>query len=83
MEKIKEEEIQSKAVRPGEPFPGGSTFTLREVEKELAKFDPQQRKQLGTPVPQNLIEAMNLDRDNALILQGLETLTSPASAWTI
>jgi hypothetical protein len=81
MEKIKEEELQAKAVGLVNRFLEVD-FHLREVERELAKFDPQQRRQLERLFLQNLIEAMNLDRDNALILQGLETLL-PASAWTI
>jgi len=81
MEKMKEEEIQSKAVGLVNRFLEVD-FHLREVERELAKFDPQQRRQLERLFLQNLITAMNLDRDNALILQGLETLL-PASAWTI
>jgi len=81
MEKVKEEELQAKAVGLVNRFLEVD-FHLREVERELAKFDPQQRRQLERLFLQNLIEAMNLDRDNALILQGLETLL-PASAWTI
>jgi hypothetical protein len=52
------------------------------VEKELAKFDPQQRKHLEQLFLQHLIEAMNLDRENDLILQGLEALL-PKSAWAV
>lgn len=81
MEKMKEEEIQSKAVGLVNRFLEVD-FHLREVEKELAKFDPQQRKHLERLFLQNLIDAMNLDRDNALILQGLETFL-PTSAWTV
>ena len=79
-EKIKEEEIQSRA--------GGLVnrylevdFHLREVEKELAKVDPSQRPHLEKLFLQKLVEALNLDRDDDLILQGLETIR-PASAWT-
>jgi mRNA-degrading endonuclease RelE of RelBE toxin-antitoxin system len=81
MEKVKEEEIQSKAVGWVNRFLQVD-FHLREVEKELAKFDPQQRKHLEQLFLQNLIEAMNLDRDNALILQGLETFL-PTSARAV
>jgi hypothetical protein len=81
MEKMKEEEIQSKAVGWVNRFLQVD-FHLREVEKELAKSDPQQRKHLERLFLQKLIEAMNLDRDNALILQGLETFL-PTSARAV
>jgi hypothetical protein len=81
MEKMKEEELQSKAVGLVNRFLEVD-FHLRDVEKELAKFDPQQRKHLEQLFLQHLIEAMNLDRDNDLILQGLEALL-PKSAWTV
>ena len=81
MEKLKEEEIQSKAVGLVNRYLEVD-FHLREVEKELGKFDPPQRKHLEQLFLQNLIGAMSLDRDNALILQGLETFL-PKSAWTV
>jgi hypothetical protein len=81
MEKMREEELQSKAVGLVNRFLEVD-FHLRDVEKELAKFDPQQRKHLEQLFLQHLIEAMNLDRDNDLILQGLEALL-PKSAWTV
>jgi hypothetical protein len=81
MEKIKEEEVQSKAVGLVNRFLEVD-FHLRDVEKELGKFDPQQRKHLEQLFLQHLIEAMSLDRDNDLILQGLEALL-PKSAWTV
>jgi hypothetical protein len=81
MEKMKEEELQSKAVGLVNRFLEVD-FHLRDVEKELVKFDPQQRKHLEQLFLQQLIEAMNLDRDNDLILQGLEALL-PKSSWTV
>ena len=81
MEKIKEEEVQSKAVGLVNRFLEVD-FHLRDVEKELAKFDPQQRKHLEQLFLHHLIEAMNLDRDNDLILQGLEAFL-PTSGWTV
>ena len=80
MEKKKEEEIESKAVGLVNRFLEVD-FHLREVEKELAKFDPRQRQHMEQLFLQHLIAAMRLDRDNDLILQGLETFL-PASART-
>jgi hypothetical protein len=80
-EKIKEEEIQSRAVNLVNRYLEVD-FHLREVEKELAKVDPSQRQQFEKLFLQNLVEALNLDRDNDLILQGLETFR-PASAGTV
>ena len=80
-EKIKEEEIQSKAVGLVNRYLEVD-FHLREVEKELAKVDPSQKQHLEELFIQNLTEALNLDRDDDLILQGLETFR-PASAWTV
>ncbi len=81
MEKMKEEEVQLKAAGLVNRFLEVD-FHLRDVEKELAKFDPQQRKHLEQLFLQHLIEAMNLDKDNDLILQGLEALL-PKSAWAV
>ncbi len=81
MEKMKEEEIQSKAVSLVNRFLEVDVH-LRDVEKEFAKFDPQQSKHLEQLFLHHLIEAMNLDRDNDLIFQGLEAFL-PTSAWTV
>ncbi|NWF53614.1 MAG: hypothetical protein HXY45_02330 [Syntrophaceae bacterium] len=81
MEKMKEEEMQSKAAGLVNRFLEVD-FHLRDVEKELGKFDPRQRKHLEQLFLHHLIEAMNLDRDNDLIFQGLETFL-PTSAWTV
>jgi hypothetical protein len=81
MEKMKEEEIQAKAVGLVNRFLEVD-FHLRDVEKELAKFSPPQRKHLEQLFLHHLIEALNLDRDNDLILQGLEAFL-PTSAWTV
>jgi hypothetical protein len=48
-------------------------FHLKEVEKELSKCDPHQRGQLEKLVFQYLTEAIELDRDNDLIFQGIES----------
>jgi hypothetical protein len=80
-EKIKEEEIQTRAVGLVNRYLEVD-FHLREVEKELSKADPSQKKHLEQLFIQNLTGALNLDRDNDLILLGLETFR-PASAWTV
>ena len=79
-EKLKEEEMQSKAAGLVNRFLEVD-FHLRDVEKELAKFEPRQRKHLEKLFLQHLVEAINLDRDNDLILQGMEAFL-PTSAWT-
>jgi len=79
-EKIKEEEIQSRAVGLVNRYLEVD-FHLREVEKEFARVDQSQRPHLEKLFLQNLVEALNLDRDNDLILRGVETF-HPASAWT-
>ena len=80
-EKIKEEEIQSRAAGWVNRYLEVD-FHLREIEKELARFDPAQRQRLEKLFIQNLAGAMSLDRENDLILQGLETFL-PASAGTV
>ena len=47
---------------------------FREVEKELAKYSSEQRIQLEKIMIRDLAEALNLDRDNELIFQGIEIL---------
>jgi hypothetical protein len=72
MEKLKEEEIQSKAFSLVNRYLEVD-FHLREVERELAKYESRQRQQVETLFIQHLCEGMNLDRDNDLILQGLQS----------
>ena len=71
-EKLQEEELHSKAHNLVSRFLEVD-FHLKEVEKELAKYDPPQREKLEKLVLQYLIEAIQLDRDNDLIFQGIES----------
>ncbi len=71
-EKLKEEEIQSKAHSLVNRYLE-IDFHLREVEKELAKVDPSQRQYLEKLFIQYLTESIDLDRDNDLIFQGIES----------
>ena len=70
-EKLKEEEVQIKAHALVNRFLEVD-FHLREVEKDLAKYHPDQRAQLEKLILHYLSEAVALDRDNDLIYQGVE-----------
>ena len=72
MEKLKEEELHSKACSLVNRFLEVD-FHLKEVEKELSKYNVQQRGQLEKLMVQYLTEAIQLDRDNDLIFQGIES----------
>ena len=72
MQKLKEEEMKSKAHSLVNRFLEVD-FHLKEAEKELLKFTPDERKQLEKLMRQYLSEAIQLDRDNDLIFQGIET----------
>jgi hypothetical protein len=72
MKKLKEEEMKSKAHSLVNRFLEVD-FHLKEAEKELLKFTPDERKQLEKLMRQYLSEAIQLDRDNDLIFQGIET----------
>ena len=71
-EKLQEEELHSKAHNLVNRFLEVD-FHLKEVEKELSKYDPHQREKLEKLMFQYLIEAIQLDRDNDLIFQGIES----------
>ena len=71
-EKLQEEELYSKAHNLVNRFLEVD-FHLKEAEKELAKHDPRQREKLEKLMFQYLIEAIQLDRDNDLIFQGIES----------
>ncbi len=70
-EKLKEEELQSKAQSLVNRFLEVD-FHLREVEKDLGKYPPEQRPHLEKLIIHFLAEAIALDRDNDLIFQGIE-----------
>jgi hypothetical protein len=72
MKKLKEEEMKSKAHSLVHRFLEVD-FHLKEVEKELLKITPAERKQLEKLIRQYLSEAIQLDWDNDLIFQGIET----------
>jgi len=69
----KEEELEHKAQGLANRFLEVD-FHLREVEKELSKYEPDQRAPLETLLVQYLAEAIHLDRDNSLTFQGIEFL---------
>jgi len=72
MKKLKEEEIQSKAHGLVNRYLEVD-FHLREVERELDRFDSAERQHLEKLFIQYLSEAIDLDRDNDLIFQGFES----------
>ena len=72
-EKLREEEIRSKAHALVNRFLEVDLH-FREVEKELAKYPSGQRIRLEKIMIQDLAEALDLDRDNELIFQGIEIL---------
>jgi hypothetical protein len=73
MNKIKEEEMKSKAQGLVNRFLEVD-FHRKEVEKELSKFTPEEQKELAKLLLYHLSEAIHLDRDNDLIFQGIETI---------
>ena len=72
-EHLQEEEMQTKAHGLVNRFLEVD-FHFKEVEKELARFSSNQRKELEGLLIQYLGEALQLDKDNELIFQGIETL---------
>jgi DNA-binding transcriptional MerR regulator len=70
-EKLKEEELHSRAQGLVNRFLEVD-FHLKEVEKDLAKYDPGQREHMEKLMLHYLCEAINLDRDNDLVFQGIE-----------
>jgi hypothetical protein len=72
-EKLREEEFQSRAHALVNRFLEVDLH-FREVERELAKYPSEQRIQLEKIMIRDLAEALNLDRDNELIFQGIEIL---------
>jgi len=78
-EKLKEEEFQSKAHALVVRFLEVDLH-FREVEKELAKYPSEQRTQLEKIMIRDLVQVLNLDRDNEPVFQGIEILMPGASA---
>jgi hypothetical protein len=70
-EKIKEDEIHSKAQGLVNRFLEVD-FHLKEVEKELLKYHPNQRKEMEKLMIRYLSEAIQLDRENDLVFDGIE-----------
>jgi hypothetical protein len=70
-EKLKEEELYSKAQSLVNRFLEVD-FHLKEAEKDLGKYSPDQREHLENLMLHYLCEAIQLDRDNDLIFQGVE-----------
>lgn len=79
LEKLKEEEMQAKARSLANRFLEVD-FHFKEVEKELLKLALDQREPLEKLMRQYLSEAIQLDRDNALIFQGIETLQKESNS---
>jgi seryl-tRNA synthetase len=73
MNTLKEQKMKSKAQGLVNRFLEVD-FHLKEVQKELLKFTPDERKQLEKLMRQYLADAIQLDRDNDLLFQGIETL---------
>jgi len=72
-ERLKEEELQSKAHGLVNRFLEVDLH-FREVEKELAKYSPEQRSQVEKIMIEDFAARMDPDRNNELIFQGIEIL---------
>ncbi len=72
-EKIREEEVRSKAQILVNRFLHVA-LPFKEVEKELAQYDPEHRKKIEGIMLRCLGEAIHLDADNNLAFQGIEAL---------
>jgi hypothetical protein len=72
-EKLKEEEMQSRAHGLANRFLEVDLH-FREVEKELAKYSPEQRSQVEKIMIEDFAARMDPDRNNELIFQGIEIL---------
>jgi hypothetical protein len=71
-EKLKEEEIQTRARGLVNRYLEAD-FHTRDVERELARLDPPERKEMEILILQYLSEAIDLDRENDLVFRGLES----------
>jgi hypothetical protein len=77
-EKLREEEIDQKARSLVTRYLEVD-FNFRDCEKELSRIDPEQRPQLEKRILHEFGGAIQLDRDNDLIFQGIEALQPKAA----
>ncbi len=80
MNKLKKEEMESKARGLVNRFLEVD-FHLKEVEKELSKFSPEERGQIEKLMKEYLAEAIQLERDNDLIFQGIVTFGQESQSF--
>ena len=72
-ERLKEEEVHTRAHALVNRFLEVDLH-FREVEKELGKCPAELRRQLEKIMVRDLAEALDLDRDNGLVFQGIQIL---------
>ncbi|MFH1857857.1 MAG: hypothetical protein ABH845_03010 [Candidatus Omnitrophota bacterium] len=80
-EMLQEEEIHSRAMGLVNRFLD-MDLHFREVQKELAKYESDQRAQIERIMFRYLREAIHVDRDNSLILEGIEKLRPESRSLT-
>ncbi|MCX5906115.1 MAG: hypothetical protein NTY64_02725 [Deltaproteobacteria bacterium] len=80
-EKLKDEEVHAKAQGLVHRFLEVDLH-FREVEKELAQYDPEEKSRLKKLMIQFLIQAILLDKENDLAFQGIERF-KPGSSRAI
>jgi len=80
MNKLKEEEMQSKARGLVNRFLEVD-FHLKEVEKELSKCSPEERRQMEKLMKEYLAEAIQLERDNDLVFQGIAAFRQESQSF--
>ena len=81
IQRFKEEELKSKAQGLVNRFLEVD-FHLKEVEKELSKFPPDERQHLENLMLQNFCLALNLEGNNELIFQGIGALRKESKDLT-
>jgi hypothetical protein len=80
-EKLKEEEVKSKAQGLCNRFLAGD-FHSRELERELISYPPEQRAQVEKSLFHCLTEAIQMDQDNEGIFHGIEILSQASMSLT-